>query len=115
MFHLAEPDDAGSGVTILMPGLIRSSQPVMCLGLPGRTAITTTESEMMPLVAPEFHDESTKFGTSFDMSDPTEKLTKSAFWPVVTAVACVPLGPYEAANFTPLPAEVASKAVARAS
>ena len=37
MFHFAEPDDAGSAVTILMPGLIRSSQPVMCFGLPLRT------------------------------------------------------------------------------
>ena len=38
------PDDAGFGVTILTPGLTRSSQPLMPCGLPFRTTMTTTES-----------------------------------------------------------------------
>ena len=31
MFQRAEPDEAGFGVMILTPGLIRSAQPLMCL------------------------------------------------------------------------------------
>jgi hypothetical protein len=58
-----------------MPGLIRSAQPVIFFGLPGRTAMTTTESDTMPLVGPVFHEVSTNLGTSLDMSEPTEKLT----------------------------------------
>ena len=49
------------------------------------------------------------------MSEPTEKLTTSAFWPLVTAVAWVPLAPYEAVILTPLPSLVLPKAVASAS
>ena len=54
MFHFAEPDEAGLGVTILTPGLIRSSQLVMCFGLPLRTTMTTTDWVQMPLVALSF-------------------------------------------------------------
>ena len=36
MFQRAEPDEAGFGVTISTPGLIRSSQPLMFFGLPLR-------------------------------------------------------------------------------
>src|SRR4051794_226642 len=50
MFHFAEPEDAGLGVTILTPGLMRSSQPVMCSGLPLRTTMTTTDSDTRPFV-----------------------------------------------------------------
>src|ERR671921_506256 len=115
MFHFAEPEDAGSGVTIWIPGLIRSSQPLIPFGLPGRTTITTTESEMIPLVGPVSQPSATFDGTSLDMSEPTEKLTKSAFWPLVTAVAWVPLAPYEGVILTPLPSLVLANAVASAS
>src|SRR5215475_5069669 len=43
MFHLAPPLCAGSGVRIFRPGLVRSFQLWMCLGLPGRTMKPTTE------------------------------------------------------------------------
>ena len=115
MFHFADPEDAGSGVTILMPGLIRSSQPVMCFGLPFFTTITTTESLTMPLVAPLFQSAATNFGTSLVMSEPTEKLTRSAGWPPATALLCDPLGPNDSENLTPLPLSVATKAVSSAS
>ena len=44
MFQRAEPDVAGFGVITSTPGLMRSSQPVMCFGLPACTTIATTES-----------------------------------------------------------------------
>ncbi len=47
----------------------------MCIGLPLRTAITTTESETMPLVGPESQLGATLVGTSLVRSDPTEKPT----------------------------------------
>src|SRR5579859_1625343 len=115
MFHFADPDDAGSGVTILTPGLIRSSQPVMCRGLPLRTAITTTESATIPFVVPDFHPGATNLGTSFVRSEPVEKLTKSAGWPFATALLCVPLAPYDAENVTPAPAGVCWNAFSSAS
>ena len=49
MFHFAEPELNGFGVTTWTPGLIRSAQPLMCFGLPLRTAKTTTVSAAMPL------------------------------------------------------------------
>ena len=51
-FQRAAPDDAGFGVTISTPGWIRSSQVSMPLGLPSRTANTTTDDDTMPLVGP---------------------------------------------------------------
>ncbi len=39
----------GLGVITWTPGLTRSAQPLMRLGLPLRTASTTTESVTMPL------------------------------------------------------------------
>ena len=75
MFHFAEPDEAGSGVTILTPGLIRSSHPLMCSGLPLRTVMTTTESDTRPLVEPLFQLGSTRVGTSFVRSGVTENAT----------------------------------------
>ena len=44
MFHRAPPEVNGLGVITSTPGLVRSSQVRMFLGLPGRTAKTTTES-----------------------------------------------------------------------
>ena len=71
---------------------------------------------MIPLVAPAVPALARPSpGTSLVMSEPTEKLTKSAFWPLVTAVAWVPLAPYEAVILTPLPSLVWPNAVASAS
>ena len=76
MFHFAEPDDAGSGVTILTPGLTRSSQPVMCSGLPFLTTMTTTESATMPLVGPLSQPLATlPAWASLVMSEPVENAT----------------------------------------
>ena len=50
MFQRALPDVDGFGVITSTPGLIRSSQPVMCFGLPLRTTSTTTESLEKPLL-----------------------------------------------------------------
>ena len=49
MFQRALPEVEGFGVITSTPGLTRSSQPVMCLGLPLRTTSTTTESLTIPL------------------------------------------------------------------
>ena len=59
MFHLAEPEEPGFGVTILTPGLTRSSQLLMFLGLPLRTTIATTDCVTMPLLAPLFQSSAT--------------------------------------------------------
>ena len=72
---MAEPDDPGSGVTILTPGLMRSSQPLMSFGLPLRTAITTTESDTRPLVGPLSQPLATKLGTSLVRSGWIENAT----------------------------------------
>src|SRR4029077_6033857 len=47
-FHFAEPELKGFGVTICTPGLTRSSQVLMCFGLPPRNATTTTEYASSP-------------------------------------------------------------------
>ena len=49
MFHFAEPELNGFGVTTWTPGLIRSFQPLICFGLPSRSAKTTTVSATIPL------------------------------------------------------------------
>ena len=53
-FHFAEPELNGLGVTTSTPGLSRSSQSLMPLGLPLRTTMVTTEPNGMPLVASAF-------------------------------------------------------------
>ena len=76
MFHFAEPDEAGSGVTILTPGLTRSSHPVMCSGLPFLTTMTTTESATMPLSGPRPNQLATLPACcSLPMSEPVENAT----------------------------------------
>ena len=50
MFHLALPELKTLGVMTPTPGLIRSAQVVMCLGLPGRTMNETMEFVTIPLV-----------------------------------------------------------------
>ena len=49
MFHFAEPELNGFGVTTWTPFLTRSFPALMCFGLPSRTAKTTTVSASMPL------------------------------------------------------------------
>ena len=48
-FHFAEPELNGLGVTTSTPGLSRSSQSLMPLGLPLRTTMVTTEPNGIPL------------------------------------------------------------------
>jgi hypothetical protein len=90
-----------------MPGLTRSDQPWMRLGFPLRTAITTTELEAMPLVGPASQSDGTSPAlTSRARSGADENATTSACWPAITARLWAPLGPYDAAKVTPLPAAV---------
>ena len=79
MFQRALPDVDGFGVITSMPGLIRSSQPVMCLGLPLRTTSTTTESVAMPFSELAFQLLATRLSlTRRVMSGVVEKATMSA-------------------------------------
>jgi hypothetical protein len=75
MFHLADPEEAGSAVTTFTPDLTMSSQPVMWSGLPLRVTSTTTESETFPFVSPELQLASTLAGTRFWTSGSTENAT----------------------------------------
>src|SRR6476659_4540813 len=110
MFHFAEPDEAGFGVMILTPGLVRSSQPWMFLGLPLRTTITTTDWVRMPLDGVDFQSSATSFSsTSFCTSGSRDRCTMSASWPPITARAWSPDAPYDCWNSTPEPSEVFSK------
>src|SRR6185437_476705 len=110
MFQRAPPEVNGFGVTTWTPGLTRSDQLVMCLGLPLRTMNTTTELVTKPCVAFWFQLEETSPAlTSRSTSGSSEKLTTSAFCPLATARLCSPEGPYDWLNVTPLPAEVAWK------
>ena len=60
MFQRAEPDEPGLGVTISTPGWMRSSHESMFLGLPGRTAMTTTDEVTVPPLAPSAQVSSTR-------------------------------------------------------
>ena len=94
MFHFAEPEEPGFGVTILMPGLTRSSQPLMFLGLPLRTTIATTDWVRMPLFSPSFQSSATRpSSVSLVMSGSREKCTSSALRPAMTARAWSPEAP----------------------
>ena len=107
MFHFAEPDEPGFGVTILMPGLARSSQPLMPLGLPLRTTIATTDCVTMPLLSPSFQSSATSSSSvSLVMSGSRERCTSSALRPAMTARAWSPEAPYDSLNSTSLPASV---------
>src|ERR1700722_7348792 len=116
MFHRADPEVAGFGVTTLTPGLIRSSQPVMCFGLPGRTIITTVESLTIPLVGPSAQFESTSPAcTGRPRSGEVENATTSAGWPAATARLCAPDAANEVLNAMPLPPGVCAYALLRTS
>src|SRR6476646_5041594 len=107
MFHFAEPDEPGFGVTILTPGLTRSSQVLMPLGLPLRTTIETTDWVRIPLVEPLFQLLGTSLAsTSLDTSGSSERCTSSALRPAITARDWSPEAPYDCEKVTPLPAEV---------
>ena len=116
MFQRALPDVDGFGVITSTPGLIRSSQPVMCLGLPLRTTSTTTESLENPLYGFAFQFLATIPSlTRRVMSGVVENATTSAGWPESTARLCEPDAPNDWPNDTPLPAEVDANAVVSAS
>src|SRR5579875_2606442 len=116
MFHRALPEVDGFGVITSTPGLIRSSQPVMCLGLPMRTTRTTTESLEKPLngLASQLLDTSLSL-TSLVMSGVVENATTSAGWPLATARLWEPEAPKDSVNETPSPAEVFANAAVSAS
>ena len=85
MFHLAAPEVKGLGVTTLTPGLSRSSQSLMPLGLPLRTTMVTTDPNGIPLCSPAFQLLSTNpASTRRVTSGSTEKLTMSAAAPAST-------------------------------
>src|SRR5438270_9963477 len=109
MFQRALPDVDGFGVTTSTPGLTRSSQPVMCLGLPLRTTRTTTESLTMPLYWPAFHEVGTIPAlTSRVTSGVVEKATTSAGCPDATARLWAPEAPKDSVKPALLPAGVAA-------
>src|SRR6201994_4464521 len=116
MFQRALPDVDGIGVITSIPGLIRSSQPVMCLGLPLRTTNTTTESDETPFCGLASQSDATSLSsTSRVMSGVVEKATTSAGWPESTARLCEPDAPKDSLKPTPLPWEVWANAVVSAS
>src|SRR5215217_3750512 len=90
-FHFAPPEVNGLGVTTSTPCLVRSSQVLMFLGLPLRTAKTTTEVETKPSYFDLFQFSSTRpLSTSFLTSGASEKATTSAGNPPCTARLCSP-------------------------
>src|SRR6516162_3584871 len=116
MFHRALPEVDGFGVITSTPDLIRSSQPVMCLGLPLRTTSTTTESLENPFSGLAFQPLATIPSlTRRVTSGVVEKATTSAGWPESTARLCEPEAPNDCPKLIPLPAEVCPNAVVSAS
>src|SRR5579884_690923 len=107
MFQRALPEVEGFGVTTSIPGLTRSFQPVMCLGLPLRTTSTTTELATMPLywLASQLLDTNPAL-TSRATSGSVEKATTSAGCPAATARLCAPDAPKDSVKVTFLPVAV---------
>ena len=94
MFQRAPPEVNGFGVTISIPGRMRSFQDLIFFGLPSRTTKTTTESVTMPLNDCFFHFASTlPAATSSSMSGASESATMSASRPAFTARVCSPDAP----------------------
>src|ERR1700743_2636710 len=111
MFQRALPEVDGLGVITSIPGLIRSSQPVMCLGLPLRTTNTTTESDENPFCGLASQSDATRLSlTSRVMSGVVEKATTSAGWPESTARLCEPEAPKDEAKPPPEPGAVLAHA-----
>src|SRR5947209_10026584 len=116
MFQRALPEVEGLGVITCAPGLTRSSQPVMCLGLPLRTTSTTTESLLIPFSGFAFQLLETRWSFTRRLtSGVVENATMSAGWPLSTARLCDPEAPNDWLKPTPLPAGVWEKALVRAS
>src|SRR5436305_12371684 len=114
MFHRAEPDENGFGVTTLTFFLTRSSNEWIPFGLPLRVMITTTESWAIPLYfCLSQLEETWPASTSRLMSPAWEKWTSEAGWPASTARLWSPEAPKELLNDASLPAEVFSKAGSR--
>src|SRR3954453_1312180 len=95
---------------ILTPGLTRSSQPLIFLGLPLRTAITTTDWVRIPLVGVFFQlGDTCPLSTRRVTSGSREKCTMSALRPPSTARLWSPEAPYDVSNVAPFPSEVFSQ------
>src|SRR5262245_44466753 len=111
MFHFAEPELNGFGVTTWTPGSTRSAQPLMCFGLPFRTANTTTVSASIPRYdcLSQFLSTSPA-STRMFTSSPVERNTRSAFRPAATARAWSVDAAYDWVNETPLPGAVCCQA-----
>src|SRR5437763_14888460 len=111
MFQRALPDVDGFGVITSTPGLIRSFQLVMCLGLPLRTTITTTESLEIPFsgLASQLLATIPSL-TRRVMSGSVENATTSAGCPESTARLCEPEAPNDRPKLTPLPPDVCANA-----
>src|SRR6516165_8073649 len=116
MFQRALPEVDGFGVITSTPGLIRSSHPVMPLGLPLRTTSTTTESLEKPCSGFAFQSFDTIPSlTRRVISGVVENATTSAGWPESTARLCEPEAPNDWLNATPSPPEVCANAEVSAS
>src|ERR1700751_4907086 len=116
MFQRALPEVDGLGVITLTPGLIRSSQVVMCWGFPLRTTNTTTESEEKPSCGLAFQSLDTSLSlTRRVMSGVVENATTSAGWPGATAPAFEAEAPNDSVKPTPLPVADWLNAAVRAS
>src|SRR5512132_468491 len=111
MFHLAAPDVNGFGVRTWTPGLSRSSQVWMCLGLPLRTIRLTTDLDTKPWCGALPQSAETRPAlTRRSTSGASEKATTSALSPDSTARLCSPEAPKDSEKDTPLPAAVLRKA-----
>src|SRR4051794_40013625 len=100
----APPELNGFGKTTWTPGLTRSSQVLMCFGLPLRRTNTTTDFETMPWYGLLAQFLSTSFAdTSRSMSVAIEKLTTSAGRPAATALLCTSEAAKEFEKETPWP------------
>lgn len=94
MFQRAPPDVNGLGVTTSTPGFSRSSQSLIPLGLPLRTARTTTEFVTKPPNRSRLQDSATsRSSTSLLTSGASDSATTSAGRPDLTARACSPDAP----------------------
>src|ERR671930_2273345 len=113
-FQRAPPDVNGLGVSTCTPGLSRSAQVWMFLGLPLRTTNVVTESVTMPLCGSLVQSGETILSlTRRVMSGASENATTSAGRPDSPARLWSPEAPYEDVNETPLPAGVAANFGAR--
>ena len=91
MFHFAPPEVNGLGVITSTPSLVRSSQVLRFLGLPLRTANTTTELVTNPSYSSLFQSSATRpASTSLVTSGSSESAATSAFSPPSMARDCSP-------------------------